>query len=84
MTLEATLPTRAPKRPRAAGTAIVWPRGIEDRYGISAVTRYRWERAGRLPARDVIVGGKPVGWKPETLERADRGEPTASAASPAA
>lgn len=74
MTLEATLPTRAPKRPRAAGSAIIWPRGIEDRYGISSVTRYRWERSGRLPPRDVIVGGKRVGWNPATLDAADRGE----------
>jgi hypothetical protein len=62
------------KRSRSAGTACVWPRGVELRYDISAPTRWRWERLGLLPARDVFVGGKPVGWKPETLDTADRGQ----------
>lgn len=61
------------KRVRTAGTRCVWPRGVEERYDISAPTRWRWERVGLLPARDVFVGGKPVGWRPETLEAADRG-----------
>jgi len=49
------------------GTAVVWPSGVEDRYGISAPTRWRWEKRGRLPPRDVNVGGK-TGWRPSTLE----------------
>ena len=59
---------RAPVR----GDAVIWPRGIEERYGISSVTRWRWERSGRLPPRDVHIGGRS-GWRPETLERAERG-----------
>lgn len=69
---------RTPKRPRNAGTHVVYPRGVEARYGISLTTRWRWERAGRLPARDVFIGGEPVGWRPETLDAADRGEPHAA------
>lgn len=57
------------------GTRIVWPRGIEERYGISDVTRWRWERIGKLPPRDVFIGGTAAGWRPETLERWERGEP---------
>jgi predicted DNA-binding transcriptional regulator AlpA len=52
------------------GSHVVWPRGLEDRYGISAPTRWRWERDGKLPKRDINVGGK-TGWKPSTLDTAD-------------
>lgn len=52
------------------GTAIVWPIGIERRYGISTVTRWRWEKLGKLPARDITVGGR-TGWRPETLVAAE-------------
>ncbi len=56
------------KRPAPiTGTAVTWPSGVEQRYGISAVTRWRWERDGLLPPRDVHVGGRD-GWRPETLE----------------
>lgn len=54
---------RAPKE----GTRVVWPSGVEHRYDISPVTRWRWERAGRLPKRDVTIGGR-TGWRPETLD----------------
>jgi len=40
------------------GTAVVWPSGVEERYGISAPTRWRWEKKKLLPPRDVSVGGK--------------------------
>jgi predicted DNA-binding transcriptional regulator AlpA len=53
------------------GSAVIWPKGIEDRYGISAPTRWRWERDGKLPRRDVHVGDKS-GWRPETIEAAER------------
>jgi predicted DNA-binding transcriptional regulator AlpA len=52
---------------------LVWPSELEGRYGISTPTRWRWERDGKLPKRDVKVGGVLVGWRPETLEAAERG-----------
>ncbi len=64
---------RSPKRPHTGGTRVIYPRGIEERFGISTATRWRWERSERLPARDVFVGGQAVGWRPETLEAAERG-----------
>jgi hypothetical protein len=70
-------PARIARAPRA-GTAVLWPKGVEERYGISAVTRWRWEKAGRLPPRDVFVGAIAVGWRPATLETAERG-PAAAA-----
>jgi predicted DNA-binding transcriptional regulator AlpA len=56
-----------------AGTDVIWPRGLEARYGISPPTRWRWERDGRLPKRDVFVGEAAVGWRPATLDAAMSG-----------
>jgi predicted DNA-binding transcriptional regulator AlpA len=64
---------RAPKRACLGGTGVITPRGMEARYGWSPPTRWRAERDGRLPPRDVFIGGKAVGWRPETIERAERG-----------
>jgi predicted DNA-binding transcriptional regulator AlpA len=58
--------TSKAKRAPREGSAVVWPKGVEERYGISACTRWRWEKQGRLPARDVSIGGK-TGWKPQSL-----------------
>src|SRR3954471_15432824 len=68
------VPKTHDKRKRAApieGTEVVWPAGVELRYGISSITRWRWERAGKLPARDVSIGGR-TGWKPQTLDEAQQ------------
>ena len=64
---------RSPKRVRTVGTGCIAPRGIETRYDISPVSRWRWEKTGRLPPRDVFVGGIAIGWKPATIEQAERG-----------
>ena len=62
------------KRPAPRqGTAIVWPKALETRYDISAVTRWRYERMGKLPKRDAFIGGVAVGWKLATLEAAENG-----------
>ena len=53
------------------GTHVIWSAGVEERYGISAPTRWRWERSGKLPPRDVRIGGRE-GWRPETLEAAEQ------------
>lgn len=50
--------------------AVLWPRDIERRYGISAVTRWRWERSGNLPERDVHLGNKS-GWLVGTILSAE-------------
>lgn len=71
---------RPPRGPGPSqGTAVVWPSGVEARYGIKPVTRWRWERAGKLPPRDVHIGGRD-GWKPETLEAAERTRSNGAAA----
>jgi predicted DNA-binding transcriptional regulator AlpA len=74
---------KRPKRPaakqtikrecRTQGTTLVWPSGVCKRYGISTVTRWRWERQKKLPPRDVFINGEAVGWRPETLDSAARG-----------
>jgi hypothetical protein len=71
--------TRKPSEFRSVGTAIVWPLGVEQRYDISTGTRIRWERTGILPKRDAFIGGEAKGWRPETLEAADRGNLAISA-----
>lgn len=59
---------------RTNGTAVVWALGgICARYGVSKPTAHRWEAAGWLPPRDVFVGNRAIGWRPETLDAADRG-----------
>lgn len=58
------------KRAPREGKSVVWPKGVEERYGISHTTRWRWEKEGRLPQRDVNVGGK-TGWRPGTLAAAE-------------
>jgi hypothetical protein len=69
---------RAKTRPtRSEGSRCVWPSGVQAHFGISATTRWRWERDGLLPARDYFLNRVPVGWFRETLERAARGEATA-------
>lgn len=65
-----TAPAR-PQRTRShslrAGTHVIWPAGLEEILGLSAVTRWRWERDGRLPRRDISIAGR-TGWKRETIE----------------
>ena len=59
------------KRPRTAlvrGLSVVWPAGLEAMLGCSAVTRWRRERDGSIPPRDVKLGASS-GWRPETIER---------------
>lgn len=60
-----------PRRALIEGKRVVWPRGVELRLGISAITRWRWERAGKLPPRDVHIGGRS-GWSPDTLAAAEQ------------
>lgn len=59
------------RRAPTSGDAVIWPAGVEKRYGVGAVTRWRWERAGTLPKRDVHVGGRS-GWRPETLAQFEK------------
>jgi hypothetical protein len=54
-----------------------FPKAIEKRYTITPVTRWRWERTGKLPARDVFVGGVAAAWRPETILAAERGSKVA-------
>lgn len=58
---------RAARHGPLLGTNVVWPGGVQARYGISVTTRWRWERDGKLPKRDINVGGK-TGWRPSTLD----------------
>ena len=60
-------------RPVAA-PAILWPRDLEKHLAISAPTRWRWERAGKLPPRDAHVDGEAVGWLRSTIDAMLAGE----------
>ena len=61
------------RRARKVAIAVIQPSELEQRYDISRPTRWKWEKAGRLPPRDVFIGGRAIGWKPETIESAERG-----------
>lgn len=63
---------------RSGTRVILYPHDLEVRYGISAPTRWRWERDGKLPPRDAFIGGVAEGWRPETLDAADRGHTVAA------
>jgi len=39
-------------------------------YGVAGVTIHRWEQDRKLPPRDVMLGGKRYGWRPETIRAA--------------
>jgi predicted DNA-binding transcriptional regulator AlpA len=54
-----------------AGTAVIWPAGLREMLGISDVTMWRWERKGKLPARDIHIGGRS-GWSRATIDDALR------------
>ena len=60
---------------RSAGDGCIWPSGLQRRYNISPVTRWRWERDKKLPPRDVRIDGVLVGWKPSTIEAAEKERP---------
>lgn len=64
---------QATRKLSGGGTEVIWPRGLQERYGISDVTRWRWERENKLPPRDVFVGGRS-GWKPATLAAYESGQ----------
>lgn len=52
--------------PQHYAARVVWPRDLETELRISTATRWRWERRGFLPARDVHVGPRS-GWRDETI-----------------
>jgi predicted DNA-binding transcriptional regulator AlpA len=67
-----------PKREKLRTTSkpadrILRPVAIEQRYGVSGPTRWRWEKSGRLPPRDVFLNGKPWGWRESSLVAAESG-----------
>lgn len=63
-------PTTKPKLKRAPtrGESVIWPAGLDKMTGWSSVTRWRRERDGSIPPRDVKIG-KATGWKPETIAK---------------
>lgn len=53
---------------------VLWPKDLQHRYQISPQTLYRWERTGRVPRRDVRIGGVASGWYRSTIEQAESGQ----------
>lgn len=63
---EDTPPAARSSRPQG----VIWLGDLERFYGISPQTRWRWERDGQLPARNVHVGGG--GWLADSLPEVAR------------
>jgi len=61
-----------PKKTKPA-PAVLWPRDVQQLFGVTNATRWNWERSGKLPARDVYMRGEAVGWYATTIEAAMRG-----------
>lgn len=60
---------KAARKPKAPVSPIVlYPRDVQKLLNISFTGRWRLEKQGRLPPRDVFLGVQAVGWRPETLE----------------
>ena len=46
--------------------AVFWPVDVEAYYNVTRTTRWDWERKGKLPKRDVVVGTRS-GWNRQTI-----------------
>ena len=55
-----------------------WQCDLASRYNVDRVTAYRWEREGKLPTPDVIIGRRR-GWYESTLRAYDASTLTPSA-----
>jgi hypothetical protein len=65
------LPTTHPEIPVSRKNELppdcVYPFLLADLANVDRVTVWKWEQSKRLPARDFIVNGEPLGWKPGTV-----------------
>lgn len=58
-----------------AARRILWSTDLCRRWGISAVTLWRWQRTGACPPPDFCPpGAQRKGWRLETIEQFERGE----------
>jgi predicted site-specific integrase-resolvase len=42
----------------ASTERVLWQRDLALRYGVDRITIHKWERAGKLPPPDVVIGRK--------------------------
>lgn len=65
---------REQMEPQAA-RRILWSTDLCRRWGISAVTLWRWQRTSACPPPDFCVAGaQRKGWRIETIEAFERGQ----------
>ena len=58
------------KQKAVVARVVLYPVDVQVMLNVSESSRWRLEREGKLPPRDVFLGGVAVGWRPETIERA--------------
>ena len=49
---------------------VIWRRDLQTGMQVSSETIRRWMRSGKLPAPDVAMSQKTVGWRASTLRAA--------------
>ena len=49
---------------------VIWRPRLQTMMGVTSETVRRWMRAGRLPAPDVAMSRKTIGWRVSTLRAA--------------
>lgn len=50
---------------------VLWPADLARRWGVTAVTLWRWQRAGKMPPPDFQTARS--GWRLATIEAFERG-----------
>lgn len=49
---------------------VIWRPDLQQTFGVSSETVRRWLKSGKLPAPDVALSSRTMGWRASTLRAA--------------